>query len=223
MLSKPSTCLGCVLHDVGKGFVPDETVENPDYTVLAEAPGSSEVHEGRPLVGKAGFVLKSWIMRSVPAIQVAYERKKVSLCNVLKCQPPELNGRPYPVGETRIRAEAHCRQYLNLGNPKTIILVGEVPQRALFGPELEREDATDRSLGRSLKGVLGRVGRVYERDGTRYVFGPHPAFILRQPSLIGHAVEAFKIAVSATYIEPQALPWQEAVQELMMPRMEVIV
>ena len=212
MLTKPSSCSGCVLEHTGKGFVPDEVVAHPNYAIIAEAPGSTEVAQGKPLVGKAGFVLKSWIMKAVPQIQVAYEQQKVSLCNVLKCQPPmDKQGRPYPKGQERLDAEAHCRQYLNIGNPKVVILCGETPQRYFFGPELEAEDAVDRVLGHDLKGVTGRIGRVYERAGIKYVFSLHPAFVLRQPSLVAHAQEAFKIAAGIDKtLDVHYVGWEQA-------------
>lgn len=166
-------------------------------------------------MGQAGFVLRSWGMKAVPALQIAYEKKKVSLCNILKCQPPEQNGRAYPTGQTRELAEAHCRQYLNIGKPKVVILCGETPQRYFFREELEREDATDRALGRDHKGVMGRIGRVYERDGKRWVFAPHPAFVLRQPALVNHLQEALKIAVGQEpVIEPTVIDWNEAVNQI---------
>lgn len=212
---KPDTCKGCPLYETGKGFVPDEVVPNPEYVIVAEAPGKTEVQQGKPLVGQAGFVLKSWVMKAVPTIQIAYEKKKVSLCNILKCQPPEAHGRPYPTGETRIQAETHCRQYLNLGDPKVVLLCGETPQRYFFGEELAKEDAISKSMGHDVKGVMGRVGRVYEKDGKRWVFAPHPAFILRQPALVTHGQEAFKIAANQEkMLEPEVLHWREAMSQL---------
>lgn len=214
-MKKPDTCIGCELYETGKGFVPDETVPNPEVTIVAEAPGKTEIEQGKPLVGQAGFVLKNWGMRTVPTLQLLYEKKKISLCNILKCQPPDFHGRPYPTGETREQAEAHCKQYLDIGNPKVVILCGETPQRYYFGKELSEEDSTDRSLGREIKGVMGRIGRVIERDGIRYVFAPHPAFVLRQPALVSHLQEALKIAAGQEkYMEPELIIWEQALTEL---------
>ena len=215
LTSKPSSCSACPLYTKGKGFVPDEVVAHPDYVIIAEAPGSTEVAQGKPLVGKAGFVLRSWILAAVPQIQVAYEQKKVSLCNVLKCQPPmDKQGRPYPKGQERIDAEAHCRQYLNIGNPKVVILCGEIPQRYFFGPELEAEDAVDRALGHELKGVTGRIGRVYERDGKRFVFCLHPAYVLRQPAMVSHAQAAFRIAAGTDKtLDVKYVSWESAMAQ----------
>ena len=203
-----------MLYESGKGFVGDEVVPNPEYVILMEAPGKSEVQQGKLLTGSDGFVLKSWGMRTVPTLQVAYEKRKVSVCSLLKCQPPELHGKSYPTGETRELAEAHCRQYLNVGNPKVIILLGEAPQRYYFRDELTSEDSIDRASGRDVKGVSGRIGRVYERDGIRYVFAPAPSSVLKQPALVGHLQEALKIAAGVEkVIEPEMLQWREAMSQ----------
>ena len=227
MLTKPvepmGGCEGCPLQHKGLGFVPDKLAKRQEVICWGEAPGKNEVAKGEPFIGSAGFVLKEWLIKSVTPLRLIAERDGISYCNTLRCLPPEIQGRAYPKGEERLLSEAHCRRYDPQDMPATVILFGEAAQRLHFREELDREDATDRSLGRDTKGVMGRVGRVYERGGTRWIFAPHPAFILRQPMLVTHGVEALKIAVSATYVEPQTVPWQEAVQELMMQKVEVIV
>ena len=224
MLQRPSSCEGCPLNETSTpGFCPDNIPLTAKYLVIAEAPGSAEIAAAAPLVGKSGFVFHNWLLQSVLALKLAWERKELGLSNVLRCLPKETNGRPYPSGAEKLIAEVKCRQYdLFPDTVHTIILAGEHSQRLYFSAELEREDATDRSLGRSAKGVMGRIGRVYVNDGRRWSFAPHPAFILRQPMLVSHGVEALKIAVGAVYAEPQTVPWQEAVQELMMQCVEVI-
>ena len=222
---KPIGCNSCPLLSSGVGFAYDEVVDNPEVIFIGEALGETEAKTGKPFQGPAGFVMRSWLVRSVTQLQLLYERKKIYIGNTLRCMPPKNSqGRAYPSGKERLEAEACCRQYdeWQKTSAKTVVLFGEVPQRAFFSAELEREDATDRSLGRSAKGVMGRVGRVYEKAGRRWIFAPHPAFILRQPMLVTHGVEALKIAVGTTYVEPQTVPWQEAVQELMMQCVEVI-
>ncbi len=196
MLSKPASCAACPLYTKGLGFVPDLLQPHADYLFIGEAPGKQEVQDGKPFIGKAGFVLMNWLVRAVPHIQLAYEKKKISIGNTLRCLPPEVQGRPYPKGEEKAQAEALCRQHdgERLGTPHTVVLFGESPQRAFFGTELEAEDASDRRLGRDVKGVAGRMGRVYHRGGKRWIFAPHPAWILRQPSLVEHGQACLRIA-----------------------------
>lgn len=181
-----------------------------------EAPGTHEVDSGTPFKGRAGFVLKQWLIKAVPTFQLAAEKNKISYMNVLRCLPPEVQGRAYPRGQEKIDAEACCTQYRqDFGTAHTIVLCGESPQRYFFGDELDAEDREDRSLGREAKGVMGRVGRLLEKDGRRFVFAPHPAFILRQPALVAHGQEALKIAAGRERIvEPAYMPWGLAMRDL---------
>lgn len=216
MLSKPERiCSQCPLFLTGKGFVPDQLVSNPLYTLYGEAPGKTEVTDGKPFQGKAGFVLKNWLIRNVSQVQLAFEKNRISFRNVLKCLPPEIKGRPYPVGVVRKQAEECCKQHMQGSDAETVILLGEVPQRFFFGAELDAEDAADRQLRHDTKGVMGRVGRTYTREGKRYVFAPHPAYILRQPALVEHGQRAFAIATGAEQVlEVQQLKWEDAIPEL---------
>jgi len=213
---KPKSCEGCPLFETGRGFVPDDIPAEATIVIRGEAPARVECEKGKPFQGQAGFVLKEWLLKAVPELQVALERGKVGFSNNLKCWPPEVSNRPYPTGDTKRVAEGQCSQYTSWPNTvHTAILCGEHPQRLYFGPELEAEDLTSRQLGREPKGVMGRIGRVYERDGIRYVFSAHPAYILRQPALVGQGQEALKIACNTDKIlEPNIIDWMDAIEEL---------
>ena len=215
-LKRPDTCTGCPLHDKSvHGFCPDKLVSNPEYVVYGEAPGKNELIKAEPFVGDAGFVLKNWLMKAVPQMQIASEKNRIAYQNVLHCLPPMAQGRPYPKGKERVEAEAHCAQYRSEPQAKVVILCGEVPQRFFFSKELDAEDAEDRQLGHDVKGVMGRIGRVYEKDGKRYVFAPHPAYILRQPALVQHGQMSLRIATSEDkLVDIDYTPWDRAMEEL---------
>ncbi len=168
-------------------------------------------------MGRAGFVLKQWLLQAVPLLKLAWERSEITIMNTLRCLPPEIQGRAYPRGQERLDAETYCRQYDSIPESiHTVILFGESPQRCWFREELEVEDAIDRQLQHQLKGVMGRIGRVYTRDGKRWVFAPHPAFILRQPALVQHGQEAMRVAVGTEQLaEPAYLPWEHAMRDLL--------
>ncbi len=214
---KPDSCKLCPLFESGKGFCPDNVPDKTKVLLIAEAPDKTEVTQGVAMSGSAGFVLQSWILRAVPSLQMANERGQLGYANTLRCLPPETQGKAYPTGKDKDEAEKHCRQYDKWpASVETVILLGEHSQRLHFSKELETEDAVDRALGHSTKGVMGRIGRVYEKDGKRWVFGPHPAFVLRQPSLVRHAQEAFRIATGEDKtLELNYMQWNEAVKELL--------
>lgn len=218
MLQKPEGCNGCPLRDKSKGFCPDKPAKRKaKYLFVGEAPGKNEVQQAEPFVGKAGFVLKNWLIRAVGHLQLAEEKGEIMYANTLRCLPPEIQGRPYPKGEEKDLAEAHCRQYDQFPESiETIVLFGDSPQRCWFGEELDAEDAAARRLGRDAPGVMGRVGREYQRDGKRWVFAPHPAFILRQPALVQHGQNSLKIAANTDKLmEPEYLKWNNAIDHLL--------
>lgn len=216
MLAKPEGCNACPLKDKGQGFVPDKVAKRPRYLFIGEAPGKNEVIKNEPFVGKAGFALENWLIKAVSHIKLAWDKGEITLGNTLRCLPPEIQGRAYPKGDERLQAESCCRQYDHFTEDiHTVVLFGDSPQRTWFREELEAEDASDRRLGRDVKGVMGRVGRVYERDGRRWVFAPHPAFILRQPAIVEHGQQALNIAANTErVIEPEYVPWDTAMEEL---------
>ncbi len=217
LVNKPVDCEGCPLQDKGKGFCKDKpAAKKARYLFIGEAPGKNEIEACEPFVGKAGFVLKNWLMRAVGNIQLASEKGEVMYANTLRCLPPEIQGRPYPKGADRYAAEAHCRRYDVIPDSvETVVLFGDSPQRVWFRDELDAEDSSDRRLGRDVKGVMGRIGREYEKDGKRWVFAPHPAFILRQPALVQHGQNALKIAANTeSKLEPDYVKWEEAIGEL---------
>lgn len=194
MLNKGQFCSACPLYEKGKGFVPDTISPDPEYIFVGESPGKQELEAGVPFIGKAGFVLRQWMVKSVPSMQISLEKNKVTIANTLRCLSPEVQGSAYPRGEEKLQAEECCSQYNQFGDAKTIVLFGEKAQRRWFKSELEAEDAVDRQLNHDTKGVLGRNGREYVKDGKRYVFCVHPAAILRQPSLVESGQAALRIA-----------------------------
>ena len=215
VLTKPDSCSLCPLYTKGNGWVPDALVPNPEYVFVGEAPGGTEVAKGEPFCGPAGFVLFDWLMKAVPSLRLAYERGKISITNTLRCLPPEIKGRAYPRGQEKLDAERCCRQYDNWGQAHTIVLLGESAQRAWFGNELDAEDASDRRLGHDVKGVSGRIGREIVKDGRRYVFAPHPAWILRQPAIVEHGQRALSIASNTDRIvEVDYVMWDRALELL---------
>ena len=218
MIPRPASCNGCPLNTTSvPGFCPDKIPKSAQFLFLAEAPGSNEITQAEPMVGKAGFVLKSWLIRAVPSMQLAWERGEIGLANVLRCLPPETKGRPYPSGDIQRQAEQHCRQYDAWPDTvHTVVLFGEHSQRLVFHQELDAEDATDRGLGHTVKGVMGRIGReIMHTDGRRYVFAPHPAFILRSPALVEHGQRALQIAVNTEQlVDVSYVPWEHALEVL---------
>jgi uracil-DNA glycosylase len=103
--TKPRECSTCVYNTVGTGFCPDAVPKDPVLGVLLESPGSEEVIEQVPLVGRAG---KYWLRCFIESLGL--KRDQVAIFNTLRCKPPNNN---YPIGKMRMLAEEHCRIWDN--------------------------------------------------------------------------------------------------------------
>lgn len=78
------------------------------------------LRQGAPIVGPTGFATQRWILD-----RVGIKRSDCAIMNVLRCLPPRgKTGDPYPTGEARKIAEAHCRRYDRVAefNPNTTVV-----------------------------------------------------------------------------------------------------
>ena len=95
-----------------------------DLMFVGEAPGASEDEQGLPFVGRAGRLLDQLLE------EIALERSKVFICNVLKCRPPG-NRDPQPV------EIENCQEYLlrqvELIEPTVICTLGNFSTKLLRG------------------------------------------------------------------------------------------
>jgi len=138
---------------------------------VGEAPGASEDEQGLPFVGRAGRLLDQLLE------EIALERSKVWICNVLKCRPPG-NRDPQPL------EIENCQEYLHrqveLIEPSVICTLGN------FSTKLLRADPTGitRLHGAPEVIVLGsRAVRLYPLY--------HPAAALYTPRMLQTLREDF--------------------------------
>lgn len=129
---KPKQCEGCALYNKGKGFVLGSGDPcTAKLAVMLEAPGHTElegkadeseialrtrdypdlpasnIQVGLPAIGPSGREVDMWVLKPL-----GLARRDVFVDNCLRCLPPKgKNGEPYPVGDERKAAEAHCRVY----------------------------------------------------------------------------------------------------------------
>ena len=118
-IPKPTGCGACSYRRIGQGFCPDwqDSDIQPRIAVLLESPGIDEIHQGQPLVGRAGrFWLHSLIESN------GYKREDCLICSTIRCHAP---GDKYPTGKLRVDAEHHCRAYddrLTAFNPDLFVI-----------------------------------------------------------------------------------------------------
>ncbi len=161
-------CTLCPLH---------KTVEPPgiicvggsgDYTsrgmILGEAPGKEESLLGVPFVGRAGQLLDT-------ALQAAgTTRDEVFVTNTVKCRPPG-NRKPEPEEESSCRV--FLRRELDIVKPECLLVLGNHALRASTG----------------LWGITKYVGIWHSvprpnQKNALVLPNYHPAYVLRQPSLL---------------------------------------
>lgn len=111
MISKPSSCGGCPMEKIGKGFTPLH-LKNGYLLAIGEAPNEDEAENGIPFMGGSG----QWLRSLTKAAGLNYEN--ISLAHTICCVPPSniFPGDPkctYLSRDLAKEAIAHCgREYL---------------------------------------------------------------------------------------------------------------
>jgi uracil-DNA glycosylase len=156
---KYSFCKGCTLID--RPLVHGHTGYNYDVVIIGEAPGYTEVEQGRPFVGDAGKLLEE-IMKELGCTIDTYP-----ISNAVLCHPVDAAGKNR--APTAFESE-HCNTRLlksiNSYRPKTIIALGKTAYIALTGNEVSTMSAI--------------VGKIFaSKNGYPVMVTYHPSYILR--------------------------------------------
>lgn len=137
---------------------------NEDFVVVGEAPGMTEVQQGKPFVGQSGTLLRELMKR------VGLKPERVLWTNCVGFWPKDENIKTRPPTDDEMRGRrSELLEELELGSSHKVLLVGATALRA-FRPDLK----------------LGTVhGQVFVWNG-RYLVMPiyHPAAALRDGFLI---------------------------------------
>jgi uracil-DNA glycosylase family 4 len=161
MIQKPSSCLGCALQILGKGFMKMDGEGATGVMLVAEALGANEASSGKPLIGPAGFYFHRLLEKGGWNM-----RKDFYLANCIWCQPPDnkLAGMPYKAG-----ALQHCTPNLagaiTGAKPRVLVAVGDT--------------ALERILG--MRGIMECRGYVFWSEEFKCWVVPtlHPSFLMR--------------------------------------------
>lgn len=148
-------CTKCSLAPTRTQVVWADGNLDSDLLFIGEAPGFHEDQQGKPFVGAAGQLLDRLLG------EIALDRSKVAIVNVLKCRPPN-NRDPLP------EEIAACTPYLEAQlahmRPKVIVTLGNFATRFILAEQI---------------GITRARGRVYDRRGAKVVPTFHPAAALR--------------------------------------------
>ncbi|NVJ70934.1 MAG: uracil-DNA glycosylase [Alphaproteobacteria bacterium] len=159
---------GGLLKRSAKNTVFADGTEGAPLMVIGEAPGADEDQQGKPFVGVSGQLLD----RILNAAGFARE-ENVYITNMVPWRPL---GNATPDAATIAMCMPFVKRHIELSKPKVILMVGGVSAKAL----LDTEDGITRLRGRWKELDIG---------GQKIAALPvyHPAYLLRQPALKGHA------------------------------------
>ena len=150
-------CTRCPLHEQRTQIVFGDGDPNANLMFVGEGPGEKEDLLGLPFVGRAGELLTKMIENGL-----GISRKKVYICNIVKCRPPK-NRTPTPteVGTCRTFLDSQIEAV----SPKTIVTLGKPASSLLLGKDI----------------AITKVrGTWHEYRGIPVMPTLHPAFVLRQ-------------------------------------------
>ncbi|WP_286828158.1 MULTISPECIES: uracil-DNA glycosylase [Kordiimonas] len=159
---------GGLLKRSAKNTVFADGTPGAPIMVIGEAPGADEDREGKPFVGVSGQLLDKILGAA------GFSRtENVYITNMVPWRPL---GNATPDGATIAMCMPFVKRHIELAKPKVILMVGGVSAKALLGTE---------------EGITRLRGRWKELDigGQKIAALPvyHPAYLLRQPALKGHA------------------------------------
>jgi len=123
---------------------------------IAEAPGPEEDLQGRPMVGPAGRLFRTWLR------QIGLKEENVAILNVIKCFPPDMRK---PLEGECSACGKWLEQQLDVIGCDKIVLVGGVASNYFF-PEMN---------GR----VIRFSGLVFKKGDRSFFIMPHPSYFLR--------------------------------------------
>lgn len=103
--------------------------------ITGEAPGLTELREGRPFIGRAGQMLRDELLR------VGLKPEEAYFTNVVKCRPVKIDkgrttNRTPTIRETRLWADI-IRGEIETVNPDVILLVGRIAAQTLIDPKFD--------------------------------------------------------------------------------------
>jgi DNA polymerase len=152
-------CRRCRLCESRTQAVPGEGPADAPVMFVGEGPGAAEDRQGRPFVGPAGQLLNQLLLGA------GLRRPGVFITNIVKCRPPE-NRDPQ---SDEIEA---CSEYLEgqiaLLQPRLICLLGRPATQTLLNSTAS----------------MGLVhGRVFDKDGLKFMPLYHPAAALHNPGM----------------------------------------
>lgn len=159
-----AACRRCGLHAVHGSLPVLSTARAPRTMLVGQAPGRTELSDGRPFLGQAGRTLFRWLAQA--GVDEATVRDRVYIAAVTRCYPgpsPSGRGDRVPSPAERDACQSWLDAELRLIRPALVIPVGRLAIDALVGP-------------RPLADVVGRAHEISHVGGRSLAIPlPHPS------------------------------------------------
>lgn len=164
-------CTRCPLCETRTKFVFGAGDGHAEIMFIGEAPGRDEDLQGLPFVGRSGKLLTKILA------EVQLNREDVFIANILKCRPP---GNRDPKPEEVEKCIPYLHRQIELIKPRILVSLGRVSAQNLLN--------TKESLTRMR-------GKVWHYHNTPLIVTFHPAYILRNMSMLTEAVNDMKFVL----------------------------
>ncbi len=163
-------CTNCSLCGKRNNIVFSDGCECAPVMFIGEAPGQNEDNTGIPFVGRAGQLLRKFML------EVGFGENDFYIANTLKCRPPENRK---PTKEEKKACAYFLEKQIELVNPKIIVLVGSTALESFI---------FDKKLT-----ITKARGQIFEIDNRKFIPIFHPSYLLRYHSMeIGSPRYLFK-------------------------------
>ena len=154
---------GCALKRGARNTVFCDGNPAADLMIIGEAPGRDEDSSGRPFVGASGQLLDKMLAAIGISRTSTAAKSACYITNVLPWRPPQNRD---PSADEAAMMLPFLRRHITLAEPKVIVLLGNVPARALLGATM---------------GITKLRGQWAEVEGRPALHMLHPAGLLRNP------------------------------------------
>lgn len=179
-------CTKCPLYQNGRAtpyWFKNENGDVPSYVIVGEAPGSNEVENNEPFVGKAGQIL--WRIMD----QYGFKKEQFLIINSVNCRPVNGNKNGKPSPDQIIRCREWVNLYINTLMPLRGILLGSYAQQSIMNENIDSVIQNNTSI------------TLYQTNNMNTPLIPmvrsvHPAFSIYSPegeSLLENSVKKFKL------------------------------
>lgn len=152
-------CRACNLCETRINVVFSDGSPNAKIMLIGEAPGADEDKLGKPFVGRAGKLLNQFLEQAG-----IVRARDLYIANTLKCRPPE-NRKPTKTEKTA--CEKFLKGQIETLKPCAIILCGATAMESFLGATLK---------------ISAARGKIFEKDGIKFVPIFHPSYLLRNHS-----------------------------------------